>query len=325
MKEFLIEYDRDDIGYDLAFNAHRGTSYVPEKRAKNVLDAYVAEMRDVNDEFSQWLTDENREEMIADLARWNEGHLKRYRELLYSRSGLVSQFITGRGGWTAAMVRGQEKKNRAVDNRLNALIEYDKKVLGRLRGKYDPRLRVNQPIMSDDPDALQQLRDKLEALERTQAHMKMCNKIIRKKGQDRETTARRLRDEAGVIEQVSYTLQDPDFAGRIGYPGYKLANNNANIKRIRARIAELTAALDDAYEEFDYSGGIKLVYDPDIVRVQIYFPDKPDRDTRSLLKKNGFKWAPTHGAWQRNLNGNGKWAARNVLQAIGSTKTGGHE
>ena len=37
-------------------------------------------------------------------------------------------------------------------------------------------------------------------------------------------------------------------------------------------------------------------------RVRLSFDGKPSAETRSLLKSNGFKWAPSQGAWQRQAN-----------------------
>ena len=43
--------------------------------------------------------------------------------------------------------------------------------------------------------------------------------------------------------------------------------------------------------------------------MQLIFEDKPDADTRQALKSEGFKWAPSQGAWQRQLNQNAIRAA----------------
>ena len=40
-----------------------------------------------------------------------------------------------------------------------------------------------------------------------------------------------------------------------------------------------------------------------------HFEEKPDADTRQALKSEGFKWAPSQGAWQRQLNQNAIRAA----------------
>jgi hypothetical protein len=35
------------------------------------------------------------------------------------------------------------------------------------------------------------------------------------------------------------------------------------------------------------------------VQVQVFFPGKPQPETLTFLKKNGFRWTPTAGAWQQ--------------------------
>lgn len=43
------------------------------------------------------------------------------------------------------------------------------------------------------------------------------------------------------------------------------------------------------------------------------FPGKPDDQTRSLLKSNGFKWTPSQNHWGRKLTGNASEAVRQVM------------
>ena len=50
-------------------------------------------------------------------------------------------------------------------------------------------------------------------------------------------------------------------------------------------------------------------------RVQIIFDGKPDAEARAALKQSGFHWAPSQGAWQRMLNQNGIYAAKQVTEA----------
>ena len=37
---------------------------------------------------------------------------------------------------------------------------------------------------------------------------------------------------------------------------------------------------------------------------------------RDILKSNGFRWAPSVGAWQRQLNNNGKYAVERVVREL---------
>jgi hypothetical protein len=50
------------------------------------------------------------------------------------------------------------------------------------------------------------------------------------------------------------------------------------------------------------------------MRLQLIFESKPSAETRSILKSNGFRWAPSNSAWQRLLNGNAEFALRHIAK-----------
>lgn len=58
---------------------------------------------------------------------------------------------------------------------------------------------------------------------------------------------------------------------------------------------------------------VTIVYNKEIMRLQILFDGIPAPETRKLLKSNGFKWAPSQGAWQRLLNDNANYALSRIL------------
>jgi hypothetical protein len=60
-------------------------------------------------------------------------------------------------------------------------------------------------------------------------------------------------------------------------------------------------------------GPVKAVHNKVLERIQLIFPDKPDDETRAILKRNAFRWSRYENAWQRKLTGNGLVAARRVL------------
>ena len=47
-------------------------------------------------------------------------------------------------------------------------------------------------------------------------------------------------------------------------------------------------------------------------RLRVFFHEKPDRDTCSAMRHSGFKWAPSVGAWQRQLTDNAIYAAKHL-------------
>ena len=62
----------------------------------------------------------------------------------------------------------------------------------------------------------------------------------------------------------------------------------------------------------------KVIENTELMRIQIVFDGKPNEAIRNTLKANGFRWAPSQGAWQRQLTSNGKYALRRVIEELGA-------
>jgi len=159
-----------------------------------------------------------------------------------------------------------------------------------------------------DPQAVEKLEAKLATLEKHQEMMKAANAAIRMK--DPAKGDAKLAELGYTPEDIA-KLRAPDFCGRIGYPAYELQNNNANIRRIRGRIAELKKRTENTPEGWEFDGG-RVVVNTAENRLQIIFDGKPDADIRTELKGEGFRWAPSQGAWQRQLTDNAMRAARRL-------------
>lgn len=164
-------------------------------------------------------------------------------------------------------------------------------------------------IMSGDADALDQLRDKLAKLEARQEQMKNINAYYRKH--------KTLDGCPDISEAGAKTINE--HMQRFGYskpcPTYELSNNSANIRRIRDRIEHIEREKSRTAEAIT-GDGWQLIEKPEIMRIQFIFNDKPDSDTRATLKRNGFRWAPSEGAWQRTLNNAGRYAAKDVMKQL---------
>lgn len=171
---------------------------------------------------------------------------------------------------------------------------------------------VSEVIKSSDSDCMERLEYKLEALKALQEKMKAANAALRKK--DKEEGNLDLL-ELGYTRESIDKLRSPDYAGRIGYPAFALQNNNQEIHRIAERIEELKTVKEAGDIEEEY-GGFTYRENTESMRVQFVFDGKPDQEVRELLKANGFRWAPSQGAWQRQLTRSGKWAADNVKEAL---------
>lgn len=160
----------------------------------------------------------------------------------------------------------------------------------------------NAGISSDDPDAIAKLQEQLEEAIALQEKMKTANKLIGK-GDKAGLAA------MGYSQREILGLFTPDFCNRIGYADYQLKNNNANIRRIKARIKELEETCDRETEEFVFEGAT-VVHNVEENRVQLFFDSIPNKEFRQLLKSHGFRWSRTNQAWQRHLNDSGIFEAK---------------
>jgi hypothetical protein len=164
----------------------------------------------------------------------------------------------------------------------------------------------NVVIFSDDPDATEKLVDKIERLKKRQGVMKRANQLIRKA--DREGLA-----DLGFSEETITKLFSQDYAGRVGFPNYALTNNSANIRRLEKRLAAIQNTQNDETTEERFTNGVCLVDNVEANRLQIFFPDIPSEEIRRELKRNGFHWSPTVGAWQRHRSNRAMYLAKLIL------------
>ena len=190
-----------------------------------------------------------------------------------------------------------ERRHRAAleraDNNMRKGVEAHKKA-AHMRGRADGVGRAG--VSSDDPDAIDKLREKLAELEQKLEQMKTTNKALKKafkSGDDQP-----LRD-LGLGDSAIAALKVPDVCGGIGFQPYEMSNRGANIRRIKKRIAALEATADDTTTEKTF-GSVRVVDSVEENRLQVFFPGKPDDATRKALKGWGFRWSPTSGAWQRH-------------------------
>lgn len=215
-----------------------------------------------------------------------------------------SVLISGAGNFP---VKKKEKQVQAWKNNYQFYQETQK-----LISKIKSILYGKDIIKSGDSDAVERLEEKLAGLKEDQERMKVANKFIRLKNVEKGNEGL---TNMGYSEKEIKELREPDFCGRVGYPPYMLQNNNANIHRVEGRLKQLKAAKErgSRKEENRY---FRVVENTEIMRLQIFFDEKPVQDIRSILKKNGFKWSSKNGCWQRQLTDNARYSLERIKKEI---------
>ena len=163
----------------------------------------------------------------------------------------------------------------------------------------------NNAISSSDPQAIEKLTDKLEECKSMQDIMKAVNIYWRKYGT--------LKGAPGIPFEQCMKIESRIANARSPYDqtpfrSYELSNNNAEIKRLEGRIAELTRNSEVGFAGWEFAGGTAEA-NKEMNRLQLFFDERPNAEQCAALKGRGFKWAPTQGAWQRQLNNNAIYAA----------------
>jgi hypothetical protein len=179
--------------------------------------------------------------------------------------------------------------------------------------------RSNTSVSSDDPDAIQKLKEKVEQLESDQAQYKSVNKVVK------SVKFKKLTETQEKLDYVTKALNCSELqaAQHIGghglscdgpgYPQWKLSNNSANMTRIKKRIKELEVSLSAIADEGEAKEirieelGVTVFHNHVENRYQLDFDKRLTRDGWELLaRQNSFR-KTREGLFQRQLNTLSTW------------------
>ena len=158
-------------------------------------------------------------------------------------------------------------------------------------GKLQTIATSDKAIRSGQSDTLDKLKEKLARAEEEHQRYKDHNKKARAEGTE--------------------TL-----------PSYVLSNSNQRLKNLRDRIVreeKLAKQVEQAKAEGKQGqektiNGHRIVDNLEANRLQIYFSGKPSASVRDELKRSGYRWAPSIGAWQRYRNPSAFSSAEKIVE-----------
>lgn len=139
-------------------------------------------------------------------------------------------------------------------------------------------------ISSENPDALPMLKLKLAKQEQEHEKMIQINKRSRAEGTEK-------------------------------LPAYMLSNSNGRMKATRDRIALMEKMEARPAQKLERDG-YTYEENKEEGRIMFTFPAIPSEEKRTLLKRNGYKWSPSRGAWVRMLTPNALHATRRMIPLL---------
>lgn len=306
----------NDIPSSLAVAAFSGTSFSPERRADTTRSQYAEGLAKDYATFKEHAERGGTlDKLEEEFARYRAGLAQRLRAYLASSSRCVSSMIAGPSNFP---VHRMNKRADIAHKRLGEYLDFEKRARAAVIRNLRPDLA---PIAAGDADAVERLTAELATLEAMQQRMKAVNaahKAWQKNPASLDTCGLSDADKARIVKyKPQYSWEPHPFAP------FQLTNNSANIRRIKARLEAVSKAKATPAKEFDAGNGVRVEDDPPANRVRIFFPGKPDAAVREKLKANGYRWAPTIGAWQAYRNHRAMqlaqgmvWDAKRAVQEV---------
>ena len=315
----------EDLDYKSLYNSYSMSSFDPERRAESDKKMFGASMLNLYNSSVEEAKENNRlEEYNQAFERYYAVILKKNKEVISARTGTFSTAVTGRAGIKGSQLRKNEAKQKREYEINKELIDYIEKAKKKLNevARNPDRFYSDQAIKSTDKNAIEKLNQKIEQLEAEKDFIKRSEKACKEYQKTKDFS---------VFEKYNIPQKEAkeyvEQIERHGLPLIKgISSISAEIRRVKERIALLEKSKESEDENFDIENG-RILVNKEAQRVQIFFDNIPDANTRDALKKRAFKWAPSAKAWQRTLTGNAIDAVKylikdGVLVKKNSEKTG---
>lgn len=274
-----------------AISAHNWTSFSPEKRGEQLIKDYDAQLSEDMEELrAAGITEETINEYKA-------RYIALFRSWLHAKGNTFSSMITGGSNFP---VRRHEKANRSEERHYTLWQEWRARAKKAITRKAQPE----KTFLSE----IDRYKNELESCKKNHALMKEGNKRIAAAIKSGEDLTEYLTETFGIKpHMIEWTMKF----------GFGLSNNSANMRRLQERIELMekkeTLSQEVGSKEFRFDG-VTVFYNFEADRIQIKHDTKPSAEVIYSLKSNGFRWSPTFGVWQRQMNRNGIWAAEKVLK-----------
>lgn len=280
----------------LAYDAHRGISFSPEKRAQQIIDEYTAELKaDI----------ESIGENETYVAQYTE-HLKSW---LSAKSRCLSPMITGPAKFP---VTRNEKANNTERKRYQEFRDWRANRLkaierNRLQNrsedeKSNDAFEINRKVILDAASTIFDIDNGINRYSARPLFVKCIVRVVQTVAKNGDVN--RLNRCLDLIKQLN---EDPRAKKPL------IASNNSIWKLAEEAEANRERMVDKKNmpsREISFVGGV-IIINTEIDRIQIKHDQKPDQSVINELKR-GYNWSPSQKVWQRKLTDNALYATSRI-------------
>ena len=299
-----------DIPIDVAHGAYRNISMNSERAGDRERSDYARTLEADHAALSALAdTEEKRAQLVVEFARYRAGYRTHFLARLHALARCASPMVTGPARFP---VEQNRKRMDSAQRRSEEGTEYRERALKAIRKVLCPN---EGPIMAGDANAADRLREEIAKAEATQAQMKAANAAIRKHWKNGPDAVVAALITLGFADAVAREMIQPGRFAGTGFADFQLTNNNANIRRMKARLVQVERMKATPASDTTGANGVRFEDAPQENRVRLYFPDRTSAETHTTLRAAGFRYAPSIKAYSGYRNHNTLATARQFAGA----------
>lgn len=278
--------------WNLAYRAYSGTSFSPERRQEDAIHSHEMQLLEDLKEFPQGE---------------HERYIAKYKELfsavLSADSRCMSSMITGPANFPTR--RNQRNQDYAM-NASTRFVEWRKKAIEAIKKKVESNRLAS---LSEE----ERLSEEFSSLKREIAEYYTATYCGAKSLLYGKLERIALK---GNVEMIALAMEWLGELAKKTKPIFTQRHKIYKLQELAERANEQLNAKKEMLTEVEENDVCEIHRNHEADRLQLIFDGKPSPEVISILKKNGYRWSPRFGAWQRQLTLNATSGLERVINAI---------
>lgn len=305
------------ISRELAYRAHTGTSFSPEKRADSHIKEFNETVKGIYDKHVTLIKCEaSKRAFIEAFNNWQAQYKNKYENWLNRKGNCISSMIAGPSNFP---VKRAERANNAEHRASEELTKWfnnseDRCIVYPVQSAYADE--VKKEIRDTERNEHKEKQMNVVRKGLIHAAASVCGEIHALPQLMKGASERQINNlvKMGYPQEAKQLIEEynekcKDKCGKVIF-----TSRHRVFKFIEEYKQPTPEEKETGEKEIAKGEDYTVINNFDAERVQILFDDKPDETVRKALKGESFKWSRFHGAWQRKNTDNGLRAVNRFIK-----------